>query len=409
MKKLLSLSFFLFFGNLLFAQYSISGTVVTSINQPLEGVSVYFNNTSIGTTTDEDGFFEINFRLQYPYELVFSYLGFQTQVFQLDYEKLDLPFEIKLLPKNNVLDEIVVFSKMKKITKSDREYYLELFRNNFIGKTEFSKKCTILNEEDIRFKVDPNTKDITAFFKKPIRVKNEALGYLVYYDFVLFELVGKRVSYLGYTRFNELKGSKRKKRRWKKNRLKAYEGSLTHFLRAIRMNKLEQEGFKVDKYEKIVNPERPSETEIELAKKILDKERNEKGVISLKYSNSKRPAAKLESAMATLRKARRDKYIRRLLVKDVQADDIVVRKNGKIFLYFENYLKVRYMIDPEEYGFRPGGYRLRYQGSWLYLLNTNSQILMDGVLSDPLSVLNEGYWSYEKMGETLPLDYSPYK
>ncbi len=59
------------------AQSPISGTVTDSSGKPLAGVSVQKKNTKTGTTTNEQGVYQISAS---PADvLVFSYVGFQSQ------------------------------------------------------------------------------------------------------------------------------------------------------------------------------------------------------------------------------------------------------------------------------------------------------------------------------------------
>jgi hypothetical protein len=62
---------------LLFAQSALKGTVLDETDKPVPGASVFLNNTSVGTTANNDG----NFELFIPagrFELIVSSVGFQT-------------------------------------------------------------------------------------------------------------------------------------------------------------------------------------------------------------------------------------------------------------------------------------------------------------------------------------------
>ncbi|MEL7118349.1 MAG: SusC/RagA family TonB-linked outer membrane protein [Bacteroidota bacterium] len=86
-----------------FAQRTITGTVNDSDGEPLIGVNVLVKNTSIGTTTDFDGKFE----LEVPdaiTSLLFSFIGYTTQ-------EADIPSSgvvSVVLEEGVALDEIVV-------------------------------------------------------------------------------------------------------------------------------------------------------------------------------------------------------------------------------------------------------------------------------------------------------------
>jgi hypothetical protein len=45
--------------------------------------------------------------------------------------------------------------------------------------------------------------------------------------------------------------------------------------------------------------------------------------------------------------------------------------------------------------------------SQLRMLGPEAVILPNGYLANPLSIKIDGYWSFEKIGEALPLDYVP--
>ena len=66
-----------------YAQTRISGKVIDTNNIPLIGAAVYLNNTSIGTTTDDLGEFELYIK-EGIYDLIVSYLCYETIKYQID-------------------------------------------------------------------------------------------------------------------------------------------------------------------------------------------------------------------------------------------------------------------------------------------------------------------------------------
>ena len=56
---------------------------------------------------------------------------------------------------------------------------------------------------------------------------------------------------------------------------------------------------------------------------------------------------------------------------------------------------------------RPNKMRILNNTSKFVLIPLSKNIVLDktGVLVQPLAVFYEGYWSYEKFGNSLPLDY----
>lgn len=76
MKKNCTLLFFFYISFQLSAQ--IQGTVNNSKNEPLAYVSVYLENTHIGTTSNELGLYELNISKKGKHTIIFQYLGYKT-------------------------------------------------------------------------------------------------------------------------------------------------------------------------------------------------------------------------------------------------------------------------------------------------------------------------------------------
>lgn len=81
----------------------VKGKVIDDNGVPLPGASVVEEGTTNGTTTDFDGNFEIQLQ-DLNSNLIISYIGYKTQSITAQDEFL----EIKLLPDENQLDEVVV-------------------------------------------------------------------------------------------------------------------------------------------------------------------------------------------------------------------------------------------------------------------------------------------------------------
>ena len=129
MKKNFFFLLFLFV-SFLNAQITIRGKVIDSKETPLIGASVYLNNTSIGTTTDDEGRFELTIK-EGVYELIVSYLGYETLQYQLDTSKPNKPLTFKTKPSANLLDEIVLNNK--KYSKEERAYFMARLKNLSLG------------------------------------------------------------------------------------------------------------------------------------------------------------------------------------------------------------------------------------------------------------------------------------
>jgi hypothetical protein len=73
----------------IWAQEQVSGTVTDENGAPLPGATVLVEETNQGTTTDFDGNYQIN--AAQGQTLVFSYVGYTTQMLEISSGTLDLP------------------------------------------------------------------------------------------------------------------------------------------------------------------------------------------------------------------------------------------------------------------------------------------------------------------------------
>ena len=97
----------LVFCSLSFAQTKAGGYVKDSSGQPVPFANVLFQNSSIGTITNDDGSFYIETEEDYN-ALQVSFVGFQTQIIPLK-KSASFSLEIILEEEQNALDEVVIY------------------------------------------------------------------------------------------------------------------------------------------------------------------------------------------------------------------------------------------------------------------------------------------------------------
>jgi len=111
MKSKIILIILVFFPIILVAQNTIKGKVTVQeggkING-LEGATVYWLNTNVGTTTNEKGWFTIGYKSEYK-KLLISYIGYRTDTVEVN-SNSEL---IHLLREDNELDEVNIKSHKK--------------------------------------------------------------------------------------------------------------------------------------------------------------------------------------------------------------------------------------------------------------------------------------------------------
>jgi len=94
---------------LLFAQQSLTGQVLDNEGIPLFGANIVIENSSEGTTTDENGAFQISTNRDFPFNLVVSYIGCGTQVIPVQNSS-----SISIFPQSdNLFDEVIISASRK--------------------------------------------------------------------------------------------------------------------------------------------------------------------------------------------------------------------------------------------------------------------------------------------------------
>ena len=98
--------FFFFLFHVALAQESIYYGKVLFDEQPLEGVSVLLKGTSKGTITNKEGIFKINIRKLGNQKLVFSFVGYEPILININNHDFNIGI-VELIPDKS-LDEVVI-------------------------------------------------------------------------------------------------------------------------------------------------------------------------------------------------------------------------------------------------------------------------------------------------------------
>ena len=239
----------------------ISGKVVdAATSKPLFVANVFFNKTDVGTTTNDEGEFALKSKQQGTFELIISYIGYETykvQVRAVPGTELNLGI-IRLQPNATELASIEVKASRDKLW----ERQVKDFKKIFIGEDENSIHCEILNPWVLDFPKDSIEHKFVATANAPIEIKNLALGYKVFYyldGFWADAHLGFTSSYqiTGTTRFEELTPSDvNQAARWIKNRENAYAKSFDHLFKSILDGRIKANGYKIsyqDTTKKFIN------------------------------------------------------------------------------------------------------------------------------------------------------------
>jgi CarboxypepD_reg-like domain/TonB-dependent Receptor Plug Domain/MG2 domain len=269
MKRISLLCGLLFFGLVSWAQsLIIKGQVLDAgTNQGLPNCTVYINNTTVGATADLDGRFTLAYTPQLDFELVFSYVGYQSQTKKITQKAGELPpFTIALVASDVQLTEVQV--KAKKDKKWEKQ--LKYFKNAFFGFSDFAEKCTIENAWVLDF--DDTQTEFKANASQPIKVLNQALGYILQFDLKEFSISEKGSKIKANVQFSEGQPKdKREVEEWLKNRALAYKKSQNYFYKSLIDRTHTDKGFMlyVEKTGGNINTFRSDNFKAEIGKSVL--------------------------------------------------------------------------------------------------------------------------------------------
>jgi len=225
---------------------SISGILINSENQlPILNANVFLSGTTLGGVSDEYGKFEIRNIPNGSYELVISHIVYQLKSIFISLSNLDsAKYQIKLNPRVIKIDTVTILGEKDE----DWEDNYELFNHYFLGPSENSARCEILNRYVLNFNRTDDT--LIAQTDSILRIENKSLGYdlnVILQKFIYDER-NNSVLFMYKASFAErYSQSKEEKNEWQLNRLKSYYGSFYHFMSSISRNKSRIEGFSLKK------------------------------------------------------------------------------------------------------------------------------------------------------------------
>ena len=103
-----SLSSFILFLFTQFACAQITGTIKSAKGEPLSSVNIYIEDTFIGTTSNDEGIYELDITERGNYTIVFKYLGFKTEKQNISIEAFPRTVDMVLEEEEFTLDEVVL-------------------------------------------------------------------------------------------------------------------------------------------------------------------------------------------------------------------------------------------------------------------------------------------------------------
>jgi len=235
----------LFKANPLWAQHDVarlSGIIKDAkTGERLPAANVFLSGTKRGTSSDKDGKFYLQTIPSGTYNLVVSFVGYQpwTRTIHLsagDHQQLN----IRLQPRQYMLGDVSVTGKRPKEWKRN----LRQFNEIFIGSGPNAELTWIQNPEILHFKTEDN--QLIAEARGTLDIENRALGYKLHVVLKNFRWsqINDTGIYTFYPRFERLDPQTPEiARKWKLRRRHTFEGSLHHFLLALRHGQTNRKGY----------------------------------------------------------------------------------------------------------------------------------------------------------------------
>jgi hypothetical protein len=288
--------------------FTITGNIADqSTGQPLEFVTVFIDKSTIGTTTNDKGFFKLSEITLGSKKLIVSSIGYKTfqTIVEADTTK-NIHLAISLEPDNIALSEIKV--TVQKDKQWDKDY--KKFFKSFIGSSENAAQTVITNPYVIDFKHKNNT--LSAEASQMLIVENNALGYKINVVLDTFFNTYRSASSVRSVFFQEMpaKDSIQHKKQIQK-RKEAYQGSFRHFVNTLLSNSLNESGFSIRQYNALKNM---PDNAITSTREIIARVKNSqllfafifKGMIEITYTD---PAQKMPVKTSWLKKKNEDPVV----------------------------------------------------------------------------------------------------
>lgn len=339
----------------------------------IEGVNVFINGTTIGTVTDQYGNYRLTDVPHGSYILVFSHVAYELASYSFKAENNNsyainglLDFKVRTLDQIEIISDPIV-------SEDEWPRYYRMFKKEFLGSSANASRCEILNAESLDFSYNEDTRVFTGEAQEPLIILNEALGYQVSYELEHFERDDDRTSFYGKARFTPLDPeNNRIRKKWRKNRMKSYYGSITHFFKSLIADELKEEGFRIYSVKDV--------SEI-FNKKMVEIEPDD-----ILARGTNRYEWKLDF----------DDYVMVSYDKEVESTQYLSSLNEDEIS--SNGLGPTSGINSHQ----PGA-----QKSMLELKRTYVTLDHNGQIKEPLGLTTIGYWSWERVADLMPADYDP--
>jgi len=355
----------------------VMGTVLdANTNKPLHNVNISILGTLKGAATDEDGSYVIHNVPGSYFQIVVSYVGYETQKNLLEISNgSTVKQDFFLKEQEFQLGEVIVKDEIDEQWRKN----LKIFESQFLGILKNSNSTHILNPYIINFTSDDDGW-LIAKAKEPILVKNETLGYNISFFLDIFQSKSSTINILGEPFFEDILDDSldQNNSNIRDARIETYCGSLKHFLHAAAKQYI------LDSLQK--------------GTKTYD------GESYLSKQGFKVYETKYEPNMINFNS----------IDSPVDMNDFFSRSSNEseVYLEFPKFLKIVYNRESEDpiyltkHGKTRKNINSNSQISWISIPFGSVLINKNGYFSNLSYIKTYGYWSYELLSSILPYEYS---
>jgi hypothetical protein len=357
--------------------WQIVGKVQSDSGIPLSPASVFVSNSTRGDLTDSTGSFHITGLSNGNYNLIVSFVGYETQIYPISVNgKNDsVLFVMKEIAKE--LQDVVINLK-----NGNRKEQMKVFKMAFIGTDKNARQTDILNEDILQMHTGPDGQ-LSAHTNDMLQISNKALGYNIKYLLKEFSYDKKTgdLHYIGYPLFEEMQpSSKSEKKDWEENREKVYQTSLLRFYRTLGKRQLIQKGYIVG------DMMTPEEERVTMGGGVTKKIHVPSNGFLITLGNQQ--------------------YVDTLLWPEVPYYRLITALPGHRYrLNFSGMLSID--ATNAVNGLKSTDYYKPGPKTSIITLQQPVEINENGLPNDPSKVIIYGYWIDSRIADLLPFDYHP--
>lgn len=343
----------------------ITGTVTEKgTGLPLPFASVFINNSTIGSATDSDGRFVITGDIPETFELVASFVGFETVAIEISRDRRGLitqDFQLKAYEDN--LTEIELKARRDKNWERNMKKFREIFLA--LPTDPYSKEIEIHNPWVVDFKkINPEKgqKYVQAFAQEPLKITNKALGYEMDYYLRDFRMLRNASRFYGQVFYQKLEnGNSAEDSIQAYNKESNYLGSVRHFLKSLLLSNTKENGFRFFKTD------------------YIQEDRVRTNVYHIELG---------------------------ITIKPVEPDSVLRRPlpNGNFRIFLKGKIEVHYLKKKWSNDYYIKSY---HPISWIEAPEGYFDIDRNGVLINPTQLILSGHMGRQRVARSLTLDFQP--